>query len=84
MAEHIADGHVRAAGVIQRGHDIRSDKTGSPGHKQHEVPDLMIDPPLPQPCPTGNLGNGMFVAAMGTWLETSQMALPVRMERVPT
>jgi hypothetical protein len=35
MAEHVANGNVCAAGVIQRGHDIRSDKTGSAGHQQH-------------------------------------------------
>src|SRR5205823_2969724 len=30
-------GHV-PAGVIQRSHDVRSDKTGTPGHQQHAIP----------------------------------------------
>ena len=38
MTEHVADRHVGAAGVIQRGHDVRSDKTGAPGHQQHACP----------------------------------------------
>ena len=38
MAEHVANGDVGAAGVIQRGHDVRSDKTGAPGHQQHSAP----------------------------------------------
>ena len=37
MAEHVADRDVGAAGVIQRGHDVRSDKTGATGHQQHDV-----------------------------------------------
>ena len=28
---------IRAAGVVQRGHDIRSDKTGAAGHQQHST-----------------------------------------------
>ena len=38
MAEHVANRDVGAAGVIQRGHDVRSDKTGATGHQQHSVP----------------------------------------------
>ena len=38
MAEHIANRDIGAAGVIQRGHDVRSDKTGASGHQQHAVP----------------------------------------------
>ncbi|MHC2668936.1 hypothetical protein ACVI1J_001099 [Bradyrhizobium diazoefficiens] len=34
-AEEITDGDVAAAGVVQRSHDIRPDKTGSAGHQQH-------------------------------------------------
>ncbi|GAA0007861.1 hypothetical protein BRDID11002_78670 [Bradyrhizobium diazoefficiens] len=34
-AEEITDGDVAAAGVVQRSHDIRPDKTGSGGHQQH-------------------------------------------------
>src|SRR6202022_4562276 len=37
MAEQIANGHVGAAGVVQRRHDIRSDKTGATGHQQHSL-----------------------------------------------
>ncbi len=37
LAEHVAHGDIGAARVIQRGHDIRSDKTGPPGHQQHSV-----------------------------------------------
>ena len=37
MAEHVAHGHV-PAGVIQRSHDVRPDKTGAPGHQQHAIP----------------------------------------------
>ncbi len=33
MAEHVADRDIGTARVIQRGHDIRSDKTGAPGHQ---------------------------------------------------
>jgi hypothetical protein len=47
MPQHVAYDHVAAAGVIQRGHDIRSDKTGAPGHQQHACP-----------CPDGS--NGSF------------------------
>ncbi|MEY9504957.1 hypothetical protein ABIE87_004515 [Bradyrhizobium diazoefficiens] len=34
-AEEITHGDVTAAGVVQRSHDIRPDKTGSAGHQQH-------------------------------------------------
>ena len=37
MAEHIANGDIGAAGVIQRGHDVRPDKTGATGHQQHDA-----------------------------------------------
>ncbi len=37
VAEHIAHGDIGAAGVVQRGHDVRSDKTGAPGHQQHST-----------------------------------------------
>ena len=37
MAEQVADGDIGAAGVVQRGHDVRSDKTGAAGHQQHDV-----------------------------------------------
>ena len=37
MAEHVANGDIRAAGVVQRGDDVRSDKTGSTGHQQHSL-----------------------------------------------
>ena len=37
MAEQVADRDVGAAGVVQRGHDVRSDKTGAPGHQQHSA-----------------------------------------------
>ncbi len=36
--EDVADHDVGSAGVVQRGHDIRPDKTGSAGHQQHSVP----------------------------------------------
>ena len=49
MAKHIANRHVEAAGVIQRGHEIRSDKTGAPGHQQHDVSVLDVRCQL---CPT--------------------------------
>jgi hypothetical protein len=38
MAEHIGHGDVGAAGVIERRHHVRSDKTGSSGYQQHEIP----------------------------------------------
>ena len=38
VAEHIAHHDIGAAGVVQRSHDIRSDKTGPAGHQQHYVP----------------------------------------------
>jgi hypothetical protein len=38
MAEHIANRHIGAISVIQRGHEIRPDKTGAAGHKQHDIP----------------------------------------------
>ena len=37
-AEQVAHHHIGAAGVVQRGHDIRSDKTGAAGHQQHTNP----------------------------------------------
>ena len=37
VAEQVANRDVGAARVIQRGHDVRSDKTGAPGHQQHEM-----------------------------------------------
>ena len=57
MAEQVANGDVGAARVIQRGHDVRSDKTGAPGHQQHSAPcpDCGM-PALPQSRPAGNLG----------------------------
>ena len=38
MAEQVADHDVAAARVVQRGHDVRPDKTGATGHQQHAVP----------------------------------------------
>ena len=38
MAEHVAHSDVGAARVIERGHDIRPDKTGATGHQQHDAP----------------------------------------------
>ena len=38
IAEHVANGDVGAARLVQRGHDIRSDKTGAAGHQQHSMP----------------------------------------------
>src|SRR5260370_40492102 len=38
MAEHVADGDIGAAGIVERGHDIRPDKTGATGHQQHDTP----------------------------------------------
>src|SRR5207248_9358791 len=40
VPEHVADCDIRAARVIQRGHNIRSDKTGAAGHQQHSIPCL--------------------------------------------
>jgi hypothetical protein len=37
MAEHVANRHIGAARPVQRGHDVRSDKTGAPGHQQHSL-----------------------------------------------
>ena len=41
VAEQVADRHVGPARVIQRGHDVRSDKTGATGHQQHDIPALI-------------------------------------------
>jgi hypothetical protein len=41
MSEEVANRHVAPARIIQRGHDIRSDKTGAPGHQQHDIPALI-------------------------------------------
>ena len=49
LAEQVAHGHIGAARVIQRGHDVRSDKTGATGHQQHAVPCLIVRCQL---CPT--------------------------------
>src|SRR4051794_4834838 len=38
VPEYIANGHVAAACIGQRGHDVRSDKTGAPCHQQHSLP----------------------------------------------
>src|SRR5882724_9542433 len=60
MAERVANDDVGAAGVIQRRHDIRSDKTGAAGHQQHSIPcpDCAIQPErLPaKACPGRNPG----------------------------
>ena len=40
MTEHIAHRHIGAAGVVQRGYEVRSDKTGPAGHQQHDIPKL--------------------------------------------
>jgi hypothetical protein len=37
VAEHVADDHVGTTRVVQRGHEVRSDKTGAPGHQQHSL-----------------------------------------------
>ena len=79
MAEHVAHRHVAAAGVVQRGHDVRSDKTGAPGHQQHAVPchDCAARP-LPQSRPAGNLASSAVVTGrIGP-------ALPAAQERLPT
>ena len=55
-AEQVAHHHVGAAGVIQRGHDVRSDKTGATGHQQHANPcPVIAAPALPQYRLSGNL-----------------------------
>src|SRR6266581_8114564 len=57
MAEHIANRYVGVAGVVQRGHDVRSDKTGATGHQQHDIPCLdCAAPALPQSRPAGKWG----------------------------
>ena len=38
MAKQVANRDIGAAGIVQRGHQIRSDKTGPAGHQQHAVP----------------------------------------------
>ncbi len=38
MAEQVANSHVRAAGLIESGHEVRPDKTGTTGHQQHSLP----------------------------------------------
>ena len=61
MAEQVAHHDVAAARVVQRGHDVRSDKTGAPGHQQHACPcpdDSQA--PLPQTRAAGNLGRSMW------------------------
>ena len=56
-AEQVAHHHVGAARVIQRGHDVRSDKTGATGHQQHANPcPFIAAPALPQYRLAGNLG----------------------------
>src|ERR1051325_10551492 len=37
MPKEIGHNNIGAAGVIQRRHDIRSDKTSPPGHQQHKI-----------------------------------------------
>ena len=38
VAEQVTHNDVRAARLVERGHDIRSDKTGPTGHQQHAAP----------------------------------------------
>src|ERR1700722_9632276 len=38
VAKHVADGDDGAPRIIERGHDIRPDKTGATGHQQHDAP----------------------------------------------
>jgi hypothetical protein len=58
MAKLIANGYVGPTRLVQRGHDIRPDKTGATGHQQHclPCPDFPA-PALPQSRPAGNLGH---------------------------
>jgi hypothetical protein len=42
MAEEVTDRHVATTRIIQRSHDIRSDKTGASGHQQHDIPALIM------------------------------------------
>src|SRR5712672_1322407 len=57
MAEQIANRYIGVAGVVQRGHDVRSDKTGATGHQEHDIPCLdCAGPALPQSLPAGKWG----------------------------
>ncbi|GEC14158.1 hypothetical protein NWI01_00500 [Nitrobacter winogradskyi] len=38
MSQRIAHNHIASPGVVQRGHEIRSDKAGASGYQQHDVP----------------------------------------------
>ncbi len=40
VAQEVAYGHIRTARLVERGHDIRPDKTGPTGHQQHSAPCL--------------------------------------------
>src|SRR6185312_2101119 len=77
VAEPVADRDVGTARFIERGHDVRSDKTGTSGHQQHEgpCPDCAWEA-LPQSRPASNLGRD-------AWQEL-QPALPPDGERLPT
>ena len=37
LAEHVADRDIGAAGLVEAGDDIRSDKSGAAGHQKHRV-----------------------------------------------
>src|SRR5882672_12624786 len=57
MAEQIANRNIGVARVVQRGHNVRSDKTGATGHQQHDIPCLdCAGPALPQSRPAGKWG----------------------------
>ena len=49
MAEQVANHDIAPARVVQRGHDVRSDKTGATGHQQHADPCLIVRGKL---CPS--------------------------------
>src|SRR5262249_48174952 len=76
VPEQIAHRDIRATGVVKRGYNIRSDKTGAAGHQQHSVPCLDLAPSdLPQSGAAGNLAQpGLMKTA----------ALPPVIEPLPT
>ena len=65
VAEQVADGHIRAARLVERGHDIRPDKTGPTGHQQHSAPCLLRCLSFALTSPGKQLGSGFAIALTG-------------------
>src|SRR5689334_22366614 len=80
MAKHVADHDIRAAGIVERGHNVRSNKTGAAGHQQHSNPYPEVVRGKLCPSPVAQAIGACCTKAN----QRAGTALPAPDERLPT